>query len=706
MVAIFKTSTKLKNIALFIIVMILKSIRLNNIRSYLNQEIMFPKGSVMLAGDVGAGKSTILLAVEFALFGVSRGNLNGNSLLRNGKKEGSVELKLDVNNKEIIIKRGLKRLKDGVHQTSGFIVRDGRKKEGTATELKSMIFSMLGYPKEYLSKKNLLFRYTVYTPQEEMKQIILENKETRLEVLRKLFGIDKYRRIRENCLIYTKHIKDRQKELSGMIADLEEKQKYMSLLKENKLKVFEKISYLKPELDTLRKNVKEERSKIEYIESRISKLSELKKEEQMIQLRIKNLFDRRTSNLKKINVLMDKINEMQDSICDNTESLEELARALQEAEESLKSVRSNIQGILNDNARVFAMIENSEQIIKEITSLDKCPTCRQDVKEEYKEEIRKRENSKISDLKENILGNNKRISRLKDIEKEISEKIEKLRKQESAIKINSVKERSVKENKMMIKELEKENMLIKEEIAKENTKKISLSKMIEEYKDSESRYLSAKKVLDDLNKKLISAEKDFSSLEKEHEMIQKNLSIIEEEIEKKVFAKNQMIQLSQLQRWIEEYFMNLMSVMEKHLLARVHNEFNSLFEKWFSMLIEDQDINARIDDEFSPLIIQNGYETEIENLSGGEKTACALAYRLCLNKVINDIISDINTKEILILDEPTDGFSAEQLEKMRDVLEEINAKQVIIVSHEAKIESFVDNVIRIAKEEHVSHQLQ
>jgi len=37
-----------------------------------------------------------------------------------------------------------------------------------------------------------------------------------------------------------------------------------------------------------------------------------------------------------------------------------------------------------------------------------------------------------------------------------------------------------------------------------------------------------------------------------------------------------------------------------------------------------------------------------------------------------------------------------------DVLDELDAKQIIIVSHEDKIESFADAVIRIEKKEHES----
>jgi exonuclease SbcC len=142
--------------------------------------------------------------------------------------------------------------------------------------------------------------------------------------------------------------------------------------------------------------------------------------------------------------------------------------------------------------------------------------------------------------------------------------------------------------------------------------------------------------------------------------------------------------------------------MEKHVMVQVHREFNSLFEEWFDVLLNDENVSVRLDDEFTPIVMQNGYEIDIANMSGGEKTAIALAYRLALNRVINDLVTTITTKDLLILDEPTDGFSTEQLDRMRDVLDKLNLNQVIIVSHESKIESFVNTIIRISKNEHVS----
>ena len=88
--------------------MLLKKIILNNIRSYKHEEIVFSKGSTLLSGDIGSGKTSILLGIEFALFGLQPGQ-RGSSLLRNGEDKGGVIIEFEVDSKEIIVERTLKR---------------------------------------------------------------------------------------------------------------------------------------------------------------------------------------------------------------------------------------------------------------------------------------------------------------------------------------------------------------------------------------------------------------------------------------------------------------------------------------------------------------------------------------------------------------------------------------------------------------------
>jgi len=111
-----------------------------------------------------------------------------------------------------------------------------------------------------------------------------------------------------------------------------------------------------------------------------------------------------------------------------------------------------------------------------------------------------------------------------------------------------------------------------------------------------------------------------------------------------------------------------------------------------------------LSDDFTPIIEQKDYEISYSYLSGGERTAIALAYRLALTHVINSLMSKIKTRDLVILDEPTDGFSSEQLSKMREVLDDLKIKQLIIVSHEQKMEDFVENVIKFEKEYGVSRK--
>ena len=41
----------------------IKKITLDNIRSYSHQEVEFPEGSILLSGDIGSGKTSILLGI-------------------------------------------------------------------------------------------------------------------------------------------------------------------------------------------------------------------------------------------------------------------------------------------------------------------------------------------------------------------------------------------------------------------------------------------------------------------------------------------------------------------------------------------------------------------------------------------------------------------------------------------------------------------
>src|SRR3990167_7103539 len=106
--------------------MILKEISLKNIRSYENQRIEFPEGTILLSGDIGSGKTSILLAIEFALFGLQPSQ-RGTSLLRNDSSSGGVLMECEIDGKNVILERTLKRGSKSITQDYCAITVDGEK---------------------------------------------------------------------------------------------------------------------------------------------------------------------------------------------------------------------------------------------------------------------------------------------------------------------------------------------------------------------------------------------------------------------------------------------------------------------------------------------------------------------------------------------------------------------------------------------------
>ena len=119
-------------------------------------------------------------------------------------------------------------------------------------------------------------------------------------------------------------------------------------------------------------------------------------------------------------------------------------------------------------------------------------------------------------------------------------------------------------------------------------------------------------------------------------------------------------------------------------------------------MVEDQALRVTVDENFIAQISREGFDQDYFQLSGGERTSIALAYGLALNLIVQEGSAG-GSSNLLILDEPTDGFSNQQLCKLRDVFRELRCPQIIIVSHERELEGFADNVVNIQNKDGVSY---
>jgi exonuclease SbcC len=194
---------------------------------------------------------------------------------------------------------------------------------------------------------------------------------------------------------------------------------------------------------------------------------------------------------------------------------------------------------------------------------------------------------------------------------------------------------------------------------------------------------------------------EYETKKRTQDLIAANIKELTTEIKEKEEAQRKKTLYSQRRIWLDQHFIPCVQDIERHVLIGIKEEFNQLFERWFGELIETGDISVRVDEGFTPIIEQGGYELDVGSLSSGERTSVVLAYRLALNVMVKKVCNAMQSN-LLILDEPTDGFSKEQLARLRDVLRELNSEQVVMVSHEKELESFVDRVYRVVKENGIS----
>ncbi len=672
----------------------IKRITLDNIRSYEHQEITFPEGSVLLSGDIGSGKTSILLGIEFALFGLQPGQ-KGSSILRNGQVQGGVEIEFEVDNKTIVLERTLKKSKS-ISQDYCSISIDGEKKEISVTELKNKVLELLNYPKEFSKKQNILYKFTVYTPQEEMKQIILEDSETRINTLRHVFGIDKYKKILENASVLIAKVREEKRIKDAITSNLEQDKLHIETkekeLSEKSFSILSFESDLKLKSEK-RKLVQEEK---EEISRKIEEKRKLQQEIEKTRFLKSTKEDTISSNSRMVTQLKSQIQELKDLDYDEKE--------IEKLEKDIYELKLKKQELNEKNIHITSLIHSlnskntdNEKVKEKLKHLEVCPTCLQEVDPVYKSNVINQMDSDTSANNNLIKENTEKKEAIRDqmLKLDYDSSIKEKRIQE--IRILKVRLRELEDKQRHLTTLEKTNSALAKDLEMLDNQIDLLKSSVFELNKYDNLNDEKQKELNEALKQEKMAEIKVAELKREIEVFSRQINEMKERVKKTEEIKQQAHYLSDLEEWLSKKFIPIMLVVEKNVFTKLKIEFSKLFSKWFSMLVSDS-FNVRLSEDFTPIIEQQDYEIDYAYLSGGERTAVALAYRLALNQVINSFLSKIKTRDLVILDEPTDGFSEQQLDKMREVLDELNVSQLIIVSHEQKIESFVDNVIKFKKE--------
>ncbi|MGH2637764.1 MAG: AAA family ATPase, partial [Rhabdochlamydiaceae bacterium] len=243
----------------------IKSITLHNFRSYGEEptRIEFDRGILLFEGDIGSGKSSILYAIEFALFGL--GEMEAKYILRGSAPLARVELEFQIGDSEYRVVRTIERKKGRTKTTidsRGWISERGEKEyELTTTELKSRIMQLLNFREKLGKSSSRIYRFAIFTPQELMKEVLAQKPDERIETLRRAFGIEDYSFANANSDIVASHLENKTKVLSEFTKSLPGKE--------------EDLKKTKAELEKSERDLSQEQANLEELSDKVLELETL-----------------------------------------------------------------------------------------------------------------------------------------------------------------------------------------------------------------------------------------------------------------------------------------------------------------------------------------------------------------------------------------------------------------------------------------------
>lgn len=337
--------------------MIFTKLRLLNFKSHQNTTIEFNKGISVIVGENGAGKSTILEAISFALFKQHTAR-KMDDLVRNNADTMAVELQFTSNSKEYKIVREKRKssLKSSLFaktsSDSGFIhLCSGDR------EVNNEIRQILDIDSD-------LFLNAIYIRQGEIAELVDKTPAEKKQLIAKLLGIDSLEKAWKNLLPFINRYEMKLSELEGKLYNSKE-------LKED----YEKK---KNELEELRNKGHELESQIEDVNKSLGEISAGKRDMETE----KEIYEKLVASLQSEETNLAKLEE-------NKRTVQENLDRIREAEEQITRLEkyvSKLDVYLDFEKSVVSIQKlkgDEKQITDKLESISQQKTIVKDTKEEY-----------------------------------------------------------------------------------------------------------------------------------------------------------------------------------------------------------------------------------------------------------------------------------------------------------------------------------
>jgi len=682
------------------------SVELGNFLSHSDTKLEFDNGVTVFVGKNGAGKSSIIDAITFALFGKHTRKSN-KGLIKRGTNQCYAKIIFSVNGKQYLAERKIDTKGTLSAQFSENV--NGELMQIAAGERKQFGESMTQEIEKRIGLDFEKLKIASIVQQGELNSIIKAKPKEFKELLNTIIGIDKLDVASNTMKLVNKKFRESIKEKLGyddthidiVLRDLEQFQNDLKESRPLKDKLVKKKELYEKELIDLRKKLENEAPKLEKISQLESRKEELRDYAKEAIREIKQEIAEKERKIHDCKGCFEYVGQRKD-----------LEAKLSMAETAIKESQTKIQKMIKQKT---SLEEKQYLAAKLQLKDDKCPVCDSVVDKLnplFQEEH----------LKEELLKTEKQINTLEKEQKMYNEKSEKfsekllvVRESEATLRAHSIKSQDELGKIQQELEIKKENVQkIPVTVTSSNLLEISrldshaktifesISKLEEETKNfDETEFLNLKDDISEKQSELSQIDQDVGGVTKKIKDAEEGIKQNEKLISELKVVKEYVEELDEIQSNIYNRDGPVATSLRSWALSAISTKASE-----YLILLNTKIQRIQLAEKTREVSISCYSKSEVfdlESLSGGEQVSIALALRLGMASLLG--ASNLN---LMILDEPTTHLDAERRKALVSVLSQISnitsvetPMQFIIITHDSEIfeDSTVEKIYKFESEE-------
>ena len=737
--------------------MILKKVIIENIRSH--EYLEFEPASIgvtAISGENGAGKSTIVDAFSWSLFGTRLHGLRNKNYIREGvdAKEKTVQVTsyIRVGNTDFMIKRKITS-NEGACECKVFSyneeIGDWEFESGPAvTHAESFIRSILN-----IDEKGFLS--SVFIQQKQVDQIVSASPTERGQVIEKLIGVSA---ITESTKLAREESRALQRaadiiqpgSLEDEKAKVDEFKVKVTTAKENLKEVEETLKTLEQELVVLRATEQAETELQNHLDSLNTSLDNVKKDDSYLKENLKNytkilkdnseisidyklkeiIEEELSESLEKEKAIQNELNNINIQITRYASLFEETLN-YDEIKAAYDEITDNYNDLMNKKSVLDEALIGLKVKVKSVkqhlellkSGAAECPVCGHPIlnpEEEFKKHTEEQNENKkeFKQIKEELTELEEAISKIGNDKTQYEALLEKATEQ-----VNSVDDfKKAKENKQT-KEAKLNSIQL---VINKNREQLADINANEKHRDlintAKEQVTISEQRLKDNKKERARLEKEISTLnvlpKSTYKVLLNNLKekedlLVKTNIQKASLDGELKLIVEQAKQAVQDY-KRCKEASENY--ERLHNQItimnltNQSLIKFKEQRIKNSipeltDIASEIlarftDNKFTQLILTDKFETFVVTENNVKRPVSQLsggelsATAIALRLAIALFLNN-GQQHLLILDEVLTAMSSDRSQLILETITSLTNAQIILIAHNDGINSFADKVVHL-----------